>query len=165
MTRCKVGASRAATTSLLAAFDPVLYVSALSERGAFAGAATEAEVGLNHPPLKRCRVRRWKVLNGAHQTKAGSAGPAASGRSRKSAGPCTDSAPHAWRRDHSRWSARGPGLSQPAGVVRRRAADGAGGARLAGWPGCRLAHAAPAACWHLAGAGRCGGHVTGEWQA
>ena len=44
MTRCRAAASRAATTSLLAAFDPVLYVSALSERGGFAGAATELEV-------------------------------------------------------------------------------------------------------------------------
>ena len=44
MTRCRANASRAATTSLLAAFDPVLYVSALSERGGFAGAATDAEV-------------------------------------------------------------------------------------------------------------------------
>ncbi len=44
MTRCRASGSRAATTSLLAAFDPVLYVSALSERGGFAGAATEPEV-------------------------------------------------------------------------------------------------------------------------
>ena len=43
MSRCRLGASRAATAGLLAAFDPVLYVSALSERGGFA--ATQAKVG------------------------------------------------------------------------------------------------------------------------
>ena len=52
MTRCQAGASRCATASLLQAFDPVVYVSAMSERGSFSSAAVDprAEVGrLRHP--------------------------------------------------------------------------------------------------------------------
>ena len=47
MTRCRAGASRSATASLLKAFDPVLYVSAMSERDSFTSAPMDmhAEVG------------------------------------------------------------------------------------------------------------------------
>ena len=45
MAQCRDSASRGATAGILAAFDPVLYVSALSERGCFTSASTAMQVG------------------------------------------------------------------------------------------------------------------------